>query len=40
VTWKEYDDQTLESMALTDDEYQALGHYVVARLLALNGRVN
>jgi len=39
-TWKEYPDEPLDAMALTEKEYQGLGEYVVARLLALNGRTS
>ena len=35
----EMDDETLNMMALDDSEYQKIGEAVVARLLALNNRV-
>ncbi len=35
----ELDNETIESMMLTDKEFQNIGEAVVARLLALNGRV-
>jgi hypothetical protein len=35
----ELDNEALESMQLTDDQFQNIGAAVVARLLAINGRV-
>jgi hypothetical protein len=38
-TWRDYGDADLDRMNLSDREYQAIGQNLVARLLALNGRV-
>jgi hypothetical protein len=38
-THKSHDNAALDDMALTDDEYRGIGVALVARLLALNGRV-
>jgi hypothetical protein len=38
-TWHDYLNQNLDEMKLTAKEYQAIGENLVARLLALNGRV-
>jgi hypothetical protein len=38
-TWNYYDNKILNSMKLTDREYQEIGENIVARLLALNNRV-
>ena len=38
-THKRLDSRQLDDMALPDPEYQGLGEAVLARLLALNGRV-
>jgi hypothetical protein len=38
-THKRLDSAQLDAMALPDAEYQGLGEAVLARLLALNGRV-
>lgn len=35
VTCKSYDKEQIENLDLPEDEYAALGHYVVARLNAL-----
>lgn len=37
VTSKEYEQTQLSALDLPDEEFAALGHYVVARLLAANG---
>jgi hypothetical protein len=34
-----FDNETLDNMSLTDEQFQNIGTAVVARLLALNGRV-
>lgn len=48
ITWQfdyfysftpELDNPTLDEMRLTDEQFQQIGEAVVARLLALNGRV-
>ena len=39
VTHKRLDSKALDAMSLPRDEYQGLGEMVIARLLALNGRV-
>lgn len=39
VTHKRLDSKALDTMALPRDDYQGLGEMVIARLLALNGRV-
>ena len=36
VTSKEYEQSQLSALDLPDEEFAALGHYVVARLLAAN----
>jgi hypothetical protein len=38
-THKRVDSKALDAMSLPRDEYQGLGEAVLARLLALNGRV-
>jgi hypothetical protein len=38
-THKRLDSRKLDDMALPDDEYRGLGEALLARLLALNGRV-
>jgi hypothetical protein len=38
-THKRLDSKALDEMALSDDEFQGLGAAIIARLLALNGRV-
>jgi hypothetical protein len=38
-TWRDYDSADLDAMNLSDLEYQNIGQNLVARLLALNGRV-
>ena len=38
-TWNAYENNKLDDMALSDDEYKDIGIAVVARLLAINGRV-
>jgi hypothetical protein len=38
-THKRLDSLQLDAMALPDSEYQGLGEHILARLLALNGRV-
>ncbi len=38
-TWQEYSDEDLDQMKLSSREYQMIGENLVARLLALNGRV-
>jgi hypothetical protein len=37
VTFKDYEGATLSSLDLPEDELAAFGHYVLARLLAVNG---
>jgi len=37
VTFKDYEQATLSSLNLTEDEFAAFGHYVLTRLLAVNG---
>ncbi len=37
-TWREYGDEDLNQMKLSDREYQMIGVTLVARLLALSGR--
>ena len=37
VTFKDYDWGELASLDLSEDELAAFGHYVLARLLAING---
>ena len=39
VTHKRLDSKALDAMSLPRNEYQGLGEMVIARLLALNGRV-
>jgi hypothetical protein len=34
VTWKEYEPKELSELALPEEEFAKLGHYVLARLLA------
>ena len=34
-----FDNETLDNMSLTDEQFKDIGTAVVARLLALNGRV-
>ena len=38
-TWREYPNKNLDEMKLTAAQYQEIGENLVARLLALNGRV-
>jgi hypothetical protein len=38
-TWKSYRNAPLDQMSLTDNDYRQIGEAVVARLLALTGRV-
>jgi len=38
-TWHVFDDSSLNEMKLTDKQYQDIGVALVARLLALSGRV-
>jgi len=38
-TWNRYNNETLNSMGLTERDYQHIGENLVARLLALNGRL-
>lgn len=38
-TWREYPSESLDEMKLTVQQYQEIGENLVARLLALNGRV-
>jgi hypothetical protein len=38
-THKSYNNASLDEMMLTDDEYRDIGIALMARLLALNGRV-
>jgi hypothetical protein len=37
VTFKDYDQVDLSSLNLPDEELAAFGHYVLTRLLAVNG---
>jgi hypothetical protein len=37
VTFKDYDRERLSSLDLHEDELAAFGHYILARLLAVNG---
>ncbi|GLQ48383.1 hypothetical protein GCM10007862_34340 [Dyella lipolytica] len=37
VTFKDYERSELSALELSEDEYAAFGHYVLARLLASNG---
>ena len=37
VTFKDYKQTELSSLDLSEDELAAFGHYVLARLLAVNG---
>lgn len=37
VTFKDYERAALSSLDLPEDELAAFGHYVLARLLAVNG---
>ena len=36
----EFENSTINDMALSDEDFQKIGESVVARLLALNGRVS
>ncbi len=38
-TWRDYPNENLDEMKLTAQQYQEIGENLVARLLALNGRV-
>ena len=38
-TWTPYENTALNEMALSDEQYRDIGIAVVARLLAINGRV-
>ncbi len=38
-TWREYSDEDLDQMKLGSHEYEMIGENLVARLLALNGRI-
>jgi hypothetical protein len=38
-TWREYSDDDLNQLKLSSREYQMIGESIVARLLALNGRI-
>jgi hypothetical protein len=38
-TWHEYNDEDLDQLKLSSREYQMIGENLVARLLALNGRI-
>ena len=38
-TWREYNNEDLDQMKLSGREYQMIGESLVARLLALNGRI-
>lgn len=38
-TWHDFIDADIDRMKLTDREYQAIGENLVARLMALNGRL-
>jgi hypothetical protein len=38
-TWSDYSDTDLDQVTLSDREYQVIGENLVARLLALNGRL-
>ena len=38
-TWREYSDEDLDQMKLGSREYQMIGENLVARLLALTGRI-
>ncbi len=38
-TQREYRDEDLDQMKLSDREYQIIGESLVSRLLALNGRI-
>jgi hypothetical protein len=38
-TWREYSDDDLNQLKLSSREYQMIGENIVARLLALNGRI-
>jgi hypothetical protein len=37
VTFKDYDPADLSSLDLPEEEFAAFGHYVLTRLLAVNG---
>ncbi|GLQ97410.1 hypothetical protein [Dyella mobilis] len=37
VTFKDYEQAELSSLDLSEEELAAFGHYVLARLLAING---
>ncbi len=37
VTFKDYDTKALNDLELTEEEFAGLGHYVLARLLAVKG---
>ena len=38
-TWRDYNDEDLDEMTLSESEYQMIGENLIARLLALNERV-
>jgi hypothetical protein len=38
-TWRDYPNENLDETKLTPQQYQEIGENLVARLLALNGRV-
>ena len=38
-TWREYPSENLDEIKLTAQQYQEIGENLVARLLALNGRI-
>jgi hypothetical protein len=38
-TWREFSDEDLNQMKLSDDDYKMIGENIVARLLGLNARV-
>ncbi|GGA29497.1 hypothetical protein [Dyella nitratireducens] len=37
VTFKDYEPSELSALELSEDEFAAFGHYVLARLLAISG---
>jgi len=38
-TWREYSEEDLNQLKLSDDDYKMIGENIVSRLLALNARV-
>ena len=38
-SWREYSDEDLNQLKLSSREYQMIGENLVARLVALNGRI-